>query len=159
MKRLFAYTLIELMIVIAIVSILVGVGLSAYGRAQSRQVGQTAAEQLLSILQENQKAANVGHRNSATCLGLYLGQTVTFTANTGDVSSQGICQDGNEVAVSTTVPGITFTTNSNVTFKSGSGGIEGSSLPLNLDFTSSGGMTYRITISQPGSIIYSGIIP
>ncbi|KKU46431.1 MAG: hypothetical protein UX64_C0007G0001, partial [Microgenomates group bacterium GW2011_GWC2_46_7] len=50
-----AYTLIELMVVVALSAILVGFGLTSYRKAQNRQIGQAAAEQIISILQENQK--------------------------------------------------------------------------------------------------------
>ena len=60
MKQLLGYTLIELMIVISIVSILISFGVSSYTKAQNRQIGQSAGEQIMSILQENQTIALVG---------------------------------------------------------------------------------------------------
>lgn len=154
-----AYTLIELMLVVAMSAILVGVGISSYRRAQSRQIGHAAAEQIIALLYANQKVANVGKRDESTCLGPYLGQFVTFTANTGDITTRSLCRDNNGNAANTTIGGITFLTTSTLTFKPLSAGVDLSSNPLLLDFTSTTNLTHRVRITPPGNIEYLGVQP
>lgn len=154
------YTLIELLFVIALTSILVGFGISSYRRAQVRQIGSNASEQILSHLLAQQKTSNIGNHDAGECLGPYLGQAVTFTANSNQITTQAICRDSNASPATTTIDGIIFTSDHTVTFKPGNGGTDlDSSDPLNLDFTSTGNLTHRLQLTQSGTITYLGIQP
>ncbi len=155
-----AYTLIELMVVVALSAILVGFGLTSYRKAQNRQIGQAAAEQIISILQENQKIANVGKRDETKCLGPYLGQQITFTTSSNLLRVQGLCQAGDDDELTLTIPGITFTTTATLIFKPLSGGVDlGGADLLNINFTSSSGLVHQLRVSNPGTIEYQGIQP
>ncbi len=154
MKRLPAYTLIELLITITIVSLLVTMGVSAYSKARDRQVGQSGAEQLINILKENQQAASVGKKD---CTGSYLGQIVTLTlANT--VTSESSCEGGVGAPKSITINGVTFVSGATITFRPLSGGTNLSADPLNIDILSNN-LTYRVQLTRAGTILYQGIQP
>jgi len=152
MKMKPAYTLIELVIIITIISILVSVGLSAYGKARDRQAGQAAGEKIISILQENQKIANVGKVGCAT---KFLGQKVT-TSSTNQITTQSLCEGPDGPSLSIPIPDITFPITSTITFKPLSQGTDLTS-DLNLSYTSTAGNTYLITITRSGTIEYKGV--
>lgn len=155
MKTLAAYTLVELIISIAIISILIILGLSAYIQAQGRQVGKSAAELIVSLLQENQKQANIGDKD---CPGAYLSQNITFTLpNT--MTSVSECSDGLGTPKSTTIANITFTNSDPISFKPLNSGVDlGGESSLLLKFTSNQ-LTYQIKVASPGTIEYQGIQP
>lgn len=147
------YTLIELMIVITIVAILVGFGVSAYSKARDRQIGQSAAQQILSVLQAAQTAANVGNKD---CNDKFLGQQLTLTSpNT--LMNQSLCE-GDSGAISTiSISGITSLTSATILFQPLSLGITLPSNPFFINFTSSVGINYRIQLNNSGTIEYKGI--
>lgn len=155
-----AYTLIELMVIVALSAILVGFGLTSYRKAQNRQIGQVAAEQIISILQENQKIANVGKRDDTKCLGPYLGQEITLTTSSNLLRVQGLCQDEDDDETIITIPDITFATTATIIFKPLSGGVDlGGADLLDINFTSSSGLVHQLRVSNPGTIEYLGISP
>lgn len=155
MKAKSAYTLIELMVVISIVAILVSFGISAYTKAQSRQIGQTASEQILSILGENQTSASIGKKD---CSGQYLGQEVVITPpNT--FTSRSLCEGNQGSPTIATIPGITIASGATLIFDSlGHGinlGVVGDELLLN--YTGPTSLSYRIRLTSTGTIEYQGI--
>lgn len=156
MKKLSGYTLIELMIVIVITSIIITMGISAYGRARDRQAIQATAEQILNILAINQKNANVGNK-STDCIGRYEGQEVSFVAP-NKIYEHSLCFTNSQPMPVTpiTIDGATFASAS-VIFKPLATGIIISSNPLLLDITSNIGIVYRLKISDPGTIENLGI--
>jgi prepilin-type N-terminal cleavage/methylation domain-containing protein len=156
MKTLRGYTLVELIIAVAIIAILVTLGISAYTQAQGRQIGKSAAELILSTLQENQKQAKIGNKD---CIGQYLGQIVSFSAGGNTITSQSSCAGGSLGAVkTTTISNIAFVSGSTITFKPLASGIDlGAGVStLLLKFISSS-LTYQIQITSPGTITYQGI--
>ncbi len=160
MKRISGYTLIELLLVIALMAILVSAGIAGYRRAQSRQLGSAGAEIILSVLTENQQKAHIGQRDNTTCLGPYLGQQITINNNSNVILAQALCQDNNGPVITTTIPQITFTLATSFVFRPLSTGLELSgSSPLNLDFTTPANLSYRIRLTPPGSIEYLGVQP
>lgn len=151
------YTLIELMVVISLTSILVGFGLTSYRKAHNRGIGQAAAEQIMSLLYESQKTANVGKRDHIKCLGPYLGMQIILTPP-NLVITRGLCRDNDDDSVSIQIPGIVAITSATILFKPLSGGIDlGGSDSLLIDLTSSANLTHRLKISQPGNIEYLGV--
>lgn len=150
------YTLIELIIAVAIIAILVTLGVSAYTQAQARQVGKSAAETIMSVLQENQKQAKIGDTD---CVGVYLGQIVSYTAGGNTLTSQSSCAGGVlGAAKTTTISNIAFVSGATFTFKPLASGIDlGAGVSsLLLKFTSSS-LTYQIQLTAPGTIEYLGI--
>ena len=156
MKTLFGYTLVELIIAVAIIAILVTLGVSAYTQAQSRQIGKSAAEIILSTLQENQKQAKIGDKD---CVGQYLGQIVSYTAGGNTITSASSCAGGSlGASKTTTIANIAFVSSATITFKPLASGIDlGAGVSsLLLKFTSNS-LTYQIEIDSPGTITYQGI--
>ncbi|MEI8232798.1 MAG: prepilin-type N-terminal cleavage/methylation domain-containing protein [bacterium] len=156
MKTYLGYTLVELMIIVAIVGIMVGFGFSAYSKARERQIAQSAAEQIISILQENQNIANVGKKD---CITKFIGQNVIFSG-TNTIQTQSICESYSGTTKTVQIDGLTSITSATLLFNPLSKGIifnpEASS--LNIDFTSSSNITYRILITSSGTIQNLGII-
>lgn len=150
-----AYTLIELMIVIAITAILISVGISSYTKAQSRQVATAAGEKIVEILNANQKIAMIG-KVDEHCIGAFTGQKVVISGST--IVSSGICATDPGAETTTTLSGISFPTPSTIIFNPLSLGITLPTDPLLLTFVSTTGSTYRIRISSSGTIEYQGLV-
>lgn len=151
-----AFTLIELMIVISIITVLVGFGVSAYGKARDRQVGQAAGEQIMSILSSNQKQANIGDKN---CAGKFTGQRVIFdTTNT--ITSTSLCEGGviGSPVATTSIDGIDFVSSTTLVFNPLSGGVTLSTDPLTISYTTSTG-TYSLKVNSSGTIENLGLQP
>jgi prepilin-type N-terminal cleavage/methylation domain-containing protein len=156
MKKFAGYTLVELMIVISLVGILIGFGASSYGKARERQVGQSAAEQIISIIQENQTIAQIGKKN---CTGQFIGQQLVFSgANT--LRSRSLCSsDSGPLSPTISIPGITSITSGTIIFNPLSLGVTLPFDPYTIDFTSSSGIKYAIELSSSGTIEYKGVQP
>lgn len=154
MKKLSGYTLIELMIIIVITSIIITIGVSAYGRARDRQAIQATAEQIMNILAVNQKDANVGNRGT-DCIGKYSGQEIVLTAP-NIIKTRSLCTTTNGAQDTITITGATFASAS-VIFKPLATGITISSSPLLIDITGNTGIKYQLKISNPGTIENLGI--
>lgn len=153
------YTLIELMLVIAIVGVLVSFGISAYTRAQARQQGVAAGETILALLNENQKLAGIGNKD---CSGKYLGQQVTF-ALPNNLESRSRCDDAGSIVYgatkTTTIPGVTFDTSESIIFNPLALGIDlgsGSAGPLLFTYHTPLNLTYTIRLETSGTIEYLG---
>jgi prepilin-type N-terminal cleavage/methylation domain-containing protein len=150
-----AYTLIELMIVVTIISVLVGFGVSAYTKARDRQIGQSAGEQILSVLSENQKIANIGNKD---CIGKFLGQQVVISA-TNTITANSICTGGpGPSPVVTTIDDIDFVAGATFTFNPLTTGIDlgATASPLTISYTVPSGSTYSIQVDKSGTIEYKG---
>ena len=150
------YTLIELMIAMTIISIVVSMGISAYGRAQDKQIGQSAAEQIVSVLKENQTIASIGAKD---CTGKFVGQQVSIIADTNELSAKSLCDtnppDG--AIVTTSIPGILFTSSYTIIFNPLSLGAALTSNPLQIAFKNVTGTIYSIRIHSSGTIENLGI--
>lgn len=155
MKQLSAYTLIELLITIAILAILISFGISAYTKAQARQVGQNASEQIISILQENQKLANIGKKD---CNGKFLGQRVEIIIP-NIVKSTSLCEGEEGSPLLATVAGITFSPGTTLIFNPLSLGITlGNGLgELLLNYLNTSQLNYQIKLTSSGTIQYLGV--
>lgn len=149
------YTLVELMIVISIIGILVVFGVSAYGKARDRQIGQSAGEKIIQILQENQKIASIGDKD---CSGKFSGQKVSISGSL--ITSQSICEGGAVgTPKTTTIEDITFSVSNTIIFSPlPQGGVDLSApSPLTISYTSSSGSIYAISIDRSGTIEYQGV--
>lgn len=155
MKQLSGYTIVELMIVISIVSLLISFGVSSYTKAQNREIGRSAGEQIVSILQENQTIASVGKKD---CNGKFSGQQViTTTPNIFKIRSLCESEEGEETTIN--IPGIVELTATTIIFTPLSGGMTLSANPLLLNYTSSSGLTYQVKLTSSGTIENQGIQP
>ena len=156
MKQLAAYTLVELMIVISIVAILLGFGFSAYGQARNRQIGQTSAEQIISVLQESQTIASIGKKD---CDGKFSGQQVTLSDSS--IITQALCDNGSGVPITTAISGITFDSTTIIVFNPLTLGItlESGTATQTISFTSTTQLTYQILLTTAGTIEYLGVQP
>ncbi len=155
MKRFSGYTLIELIVVIAIVAILVSFGFSAYTKSQKRQLGQSAGEKIVSILQEQQKLANIGHK---TCAGKFIGHQLTFT-DPNVLTPTSLCDGDSVTGEAQTIPGVTDLSAPTMTiiFNPLSRGIDlAGQSELILTYTMSSTLTYTIKITSSGTIEYEG---
>jgi hypothetical protein len=142
------------MLVISIISVLVSFGVSAYTKAQIRQIGQSAGEQIISILHENQTLASIGKKN---CSGKFEGQEVIFSG-TNTIQTKSLCSDGpgpSNPAI--TIPGIISLTGGTIIFNPLSLGITLPNNPHNIDFVSLNNTRYRIQLHSSGTIEYQGI--
>lgn len=147
------YTLIELMLVISILAILVSLGISAYVKAQARQAGRVAAEQIISLLTENQTIASVGNKD---CNFKFEGQEIVFTLP-NIITTTSTCEGGGRgVSRTTTIPNITFSTARTIIFNPLTYGIDLPTDPLDISFTSKNGTTYVIQLTKSGAIEYLG---
>lgn len=154
MKNLLGYTLVELMIVVSIVSILLSFGVSAYGKARGRQIGVAAAEQIISILQENQQIASIGKKD---CSGKFTGQQVSLELP-GTIKAQSLCEASVGTVVEVVIPDITFASTTTIVFNPLTLGIElsGGASEQTLSFTSSSQISYNIQLTRSGTIKYQG---
>ncbi len=153
------YTLIELMVVVSLTAILTGFGISSYRKAQNRQLGSSAAEQILSLLSQQQKISQVGKIDSA-CTGIYQGQLVTLSLSGNTITTTQICSGNDGTPTIQEFSNITFDQSLTFTFKYGGAGIDlGGATTSNLDFSTPSGLTYRIVLTSAGSITNQGIQP
>ncbi len=154
--KLRGYTLVELIIIISITGILLSFGISAYGKARDRQIGQTAGEQIVAILQENQTIASVGKHD---CSGKYSGQQVKIESpNILKINSLCGVTQGAEKTIS--IDNIVFLESPTLIFNPLSLGINlDTSDPLLLNYSSSSSMNYRLRITKSGTIENQGIQP
>lgn len=157
MKR--AYTLIELMVVVSLTAFLVGFGISSYRRAQSRQTGLQATEEILSLLNSQQKISAIGKVDSS-CTGIYQGQAISLNSGGNTISTTSLCTLGNGDSVIHPFSNISFNQSLSFTFQFGSGGTDlGGATSTNLDFTTPVGLVYRIVLTSAGSITSLGLQP
>lgn len=148
------YTLVELMIIVVIVGILVGFGVSSYGKARDRQAGIAAVEQVLTILTANQTIANIG---KIDCTEKFLGQRLTLVSP-NIFRQQSICENGNLGAQTViTVEGIAALTPATITFNPLSLGITLPTNPYLLNMIGDNGKTYQIELTGSGTIEYLGM--
>lgn len=147
------YSLVELMVAVTISSIMVGFGISAYSKARDRQVGRAAAEQVISILTQHQKKANIGDMD---CTGIYLGQNISIS-NPGSVTATSQCSTSSGTPEIVPIPNLTNITSTSITFKPLTQGAVITDDPLNIDFTTTSGSTFRIEVTSTGTIEYKGI--
>ena len=149
------FSLIELMVAVTIISIMVSIGVSAYGRGKERQSGKAAGDIIMTFLSDNQKKANIGKRD---CIGKYMGQKVTFSAP-NILQAQSLCSTSNQnpLPSPTVIPDITGLSNTSVTFKPLSAGIDlGASTSLDITYTSVASKVYTVRINNTGTFEYLG---
>lgn len=156
MTKKLGYTLIELMVVISLIAVLVGYGISAYSKAQTKQLGQSAAEQIISLIGESQTTASIGKKD---CPDKFVGQELSFNSPNIIVTTslcEGIPDRG--TPKTTIIPNITLNTIGTIVFNPLSLGISLPTEPYLLDFTVLSGTKYRIELRKSGTIEYKGVV-
>ena len=152
------YTLIELLITISITSILVTLGVTAYGRAAEIQAIKSDTEKLIGIITSAQKAATSGKADCAATFGPYLGESLTTSIGSPTITVTSTCQYGNGQPRTTDLSIFSFASANTLVFRPLNQGIDtGISNTQNLDFTT-GNNIYRIEIERSGTIKYLGKI-
>jgi len=148
------FTLIELMIAITIISIMVSMGISAYGKARDRQIGTNASEQIISLLQSNQSDASTGKKD---CVGKYLGQQVIISLP-NILSSRSLCEGNDGPVTPKIISEITFIAGTTLIFSPLTKGLEidGGSSQFLLSYSSTSNLTYDISITNSGTMEYLG---
>jgi len=146
------YTLIELLITVTITTILVTIGVTAYGRAAEIQAIKSDTEKIIGIITSAQKAATSGKADCTATYGPYLGERLTTSVGSKSILVTSTCQNGNGIAHSNDLNSFTFATANTIVFRPLNQGIDtGGSSTQNLDFTN-GSATYRIEVERSGTI-------
>lgn len=146
------YTLIELLITITITTILVTIGVTAYGRAAEIQAIKSDTEKIIEIITSAQKAATSGKADCTATYGPYLGERLTTSIGSKSIVVTSTCQNGNGDARSFDLNSFTFATANTIVFRPLNQGINtGAASTQNLDFTN-GNATYRIEVQRSGTI-------
>ncbi|MBP9669993.1 prepilin-type N-terminal cleavage/methylation domain-containing protein [Candidatus Woesebacteria bacterium] len=148
------FTLIELMIAVTIITIMVSFGFSAYGKARERQVGVSAGEQIITLLQSNLTQALVGNKD---CQGKYLSQELVITPP-GTFSSTSQCEGDDGITMTTIIPDIVLANSATLNFNPLTKGInlQNGATELLLNYTTPSGISYQIKVNNSGTIEYLG---
>lgn len=146
------YTLIELLITITIATILVTLGVTAYGRAADIQAIKSDTEKILGIITSAQKAATSGNADCTSTSGPYLGERLTTSVGSKTITIVSTCQSGDGTARNIDLSTFTFATANTIIFRPLNQGIDtGTSSSQYLDFTN-GTASYRIQVERSGTI-------
>lgn len=146
------YTLIELLITVTITTILVTIGVTAYGRAAEIQAIKSDTEKIIEIITSAQKAATSGKEDCTDTYGPYLGERLTTSIGSQSLIVTSTCESGNGETRSFDLNNFIFSTANTLVFRPLNQGIDtGSTSSQNLDFTN-GNSTYRILVERSGTI-------
>ncbi|GAB4027065.1 MAG: hypothetical protein Fur0011_4240 [Candidatus Microgenomates bacterium] len=146
------YTLIELLITITITTILVTIGVTAYGRAAEIQAIKSDTEKIIEIITSAQKAATSGKNDCTNTFGPYLGERLTTNVGSKSIIITSTCLNGDGATRSFDLNSFTFATSNTLVFRPLNQGIDtGSTNNQKLDFTN-GNKTYRIEVERSGTI-------
>lgn len=146
------YTLIELLITITITTILITIGVTAYGRAAEIQAIKSDTEKIIEVITSAQKAATSGKADCTNTSGPYLGERLTTSVGSSTITITSTCQNGNGETRSVTLNSFSFTTANTIVFRPLNQGIDtGETSTQNLDFTN-GNASYRIEVQRSGTI-------
>jgi len=156
------FTLIELIISVAVTAILFTFGLSAYVKSRDRQEIRAIGETIEKTLRETQKDATIGKKDCENILIEYL---FTFENNASndaiELSKQARCTSSSGQSTTTIIENAILPDISTplvIKFKPLNGGIDiGGTNELDIDFQSTKSeVKHRISIEAPGSIQYKG---
>lgn len=146
------YTLVELLITITITTILIGIGVSAYGRASETQSIKSDTEKIISVITSAQKAATTGKADCTDSFGIYLGENFQTTVGSKTMIITSICKTGQGNPRNYDLTTFTFKTANSISFRPLNQGIDtGPTNSQNLDFGTSSD-TYRIQLERSGSV-------
>ena len=152
MNKYAGYTLIELLITVTITTILITIGVTAYGRAAEIQAIKSDSEAILGLLTSAQKAATSGKADCVNLYGQYLGETLATSSNSQTITITSTCKNGSGAVETYTLSRFSAVASNSILFRPLNQGIDtGASSSLNLDFTINSD-TYRFLVEQSGTI-------
>lgn len=155
------FSLIELMVVIAIMGITVGGSIAGYRRFNDRQTVVTAAKELLVNLRDAQSRAQSGVKVAQGCVTPLTGYTVEVRA--GALQQYEIsqtCTGGSYLIKTYPLPsGLAFQQAFSMTFLSQGGGVSSSqALPYTMRISNgSTGTVYGISVNRVGTLEDLGV--
>ncbi len=154
-KFSFAFTLVELLVVVSISTIFLTMGFSAYRKTQDRQAIHNAIKNVETILRSIQKKAVIGDKD---CEGPFLYYKVVITANSNTITSQAICRDSQGETQTYHLNNATFIDGCTIHFYPLQGGLnlispQQSSFNLHLQLNGNDSLTASLKIAEPGTII------
>lgn len=151
-KNSSGYTLIELIVVIAIMGIILSIGLAGWTSYQNKEKLRAETQEVISWLRKIQTKAGRGEKPSADCptLDYYeINQTNrSLQADTYCLDESGVSVDMGTVDSVTVEEGVSLNLSSSFIFYSNSG-VTGQSRTISLTYA---GNTYTINISESGKI-------
>jgi prepilin-type N-terminal cleavage/methylation domain-containing protein len=149
------YTLIEMLIAVAIMLLLVGGGIASFITFNDRQALVGAGKQMVTYLRSAQAKARVGDTPSG-CERLQSYQ-VTAQEASNIVTLEAACENGNFLRNTFVLPsGMTHNNDAFIEFRVLQGGVSGDT---NFDIISATtGRVYRIQVTQGGEIREVGIV-
>ena len=152
------FTLIELMLSVAVVGILFSSGISAYTKSQRSQAVKSTAEKILIILQSAQKKTIIGDKD---CTGALDNYEVKYVSGASSITTTAKCTSNSGSVVTDTLTNVSFVGNGTLNFRPLGAGVSfaGGGDSQNIDFRyGAASTTYRLSISKSGSISYLGEI-
>lgn len=145
------FTLIELVVSVAIMGILVGGGIAAYRTFNTKQLVMTAGKEYVQLLRVAQKKAKAGEK-PAGCTTL-SGYRVSVVANGSQATMYALCNGGSTVIVDSQKDfstEVVFTQNAALDFQVLLGGVVGFGSVTLTNLTAS--YSYQVDITSEGSI-------
>ncbi len=111
----------------------------------------------MSILTTSQQSSSVGKKD---CDGRYLGLDIHMISGSGFVTTQSQCEGDSGSVVTTTIPGISFSSSYTFTFMPLSTGIDmGDNSSLTINYTNGTGTIYTLIITNTGTFEFQGSNP
>lgn len=146
------YTLIELLITVTITTILVTIGVTAYGRAAEIQAIKSDTEKIIEVITSAQKAATSGKADCTDTSGPYLGERLATSVGSQTISITSTCKNGDGTVRNTDLNTFTFASANTIIFRPLNQGVDtGATSTQYVDFTN-GSSTYRIQVDRSGTI-------
>lgn len=154
------FTLIELIVVAAIIVTLTGLGIAGYNSFNQKQILKQSAEEVKSNLRDAQNRALSGEKVYPDCDNRVLNYWVFTITSATEYKIEGSCDSSTFGSKSFTLPnGLTFTTTGiNIYFKPLAHGTTNSTTVTITLSQSSSGNTISLTVSPSGEITIGDII-
>jgi prepilin-type N-terminal cleavage/methylation domain-containing protein len=152
------YTLIELIVVIALIGLMTGASIAGFNTLNQKQIVTTGGKELASVLRTAQNRAVSGIKPTGVTCTTLLGYRVTGTANGSAYSLDVVCNNGGAPVVTTiktyNLPvNITFSASIAPTFGVLTAGVSGSGDMV----IRSSVHTYTIRVNATGDITDVGL--
>jgi Tfp pilus assembly protein FimT len=146
------YTMIELLIILAVSGLLISLGTSSYRKAQERQTMRADVESILQFLQGAQKEAVIGQKD---CAGILTGIRLEFTAGYNVITKQAVCQSDVGTTKEVRLQTARSTSSLQFLFRPLDGSTDLPPGDTTLAITSQYGTAGNIIISSTGSITHA----
>lgn len=151
------FTLIEMLVVIAIMGIIMGGSIAGYIRFNDRQIVLTAGKELLTNIRQAQGRATSGVKTPTTCTTL-TGYRIQASAGASSYTLDSVCSNATYNVQTYTLPsGVTFQSAVSIVFQGQYGGVTGVTAAGTNITIQGNSLTYVITINGSGGIIDVGL--